>query len=75
MTMNTANLTPDQQAAAIVAFAKANPETAREIFNGIIAQESDADRRAALELFREYTCNPAFAAALSQYVWELNAKA
>lgn len=37
---------------------------ARQVFDDIIDQQVDPDRRAALELGREYFCNPAFRAEL-----------
>lgn len=64
--------TNTNQASAIIAFAAAHPETARQIFDASIAAEGDAERRASLELLREYFTNPAFKSGLEDYVFSLN---
>lgn len=55
----------------IAAFAKSNPEAAREIFNQRIATETNADLVADLEIAREYFCNPEFRMAFSGHVYAL----
>ncbi len=52
----------------IAAFAKDNPTAARRIFDARIATETNADRRAELELAREYHCDAAFSALLAAEV-------
>lgn len=47
-------------------------EDIRAIFNSMIEAEQNADKKANLELCREYYTNPEFKAALEQHVWELN---
>ena len=42
---------------------------AREIFNAAIANETDADRIAKVELLREYFTNPEFRAAMADEVY------
>ncbi len=46
-------------------------EQARRIFDAAIARATDADKRARLELAREFFTNPAFAKALSDYTYEV----
>jgi hypothetical protein len=45
-------------------------QAAREVFNQVIAKQSDADTIARLELCREYFTNPQFAKALADHLWE-----
>ncbi len=45
-------------------------QAAREIFNQVIAKQTDADKIANLELCREYFTNPAFRKALENHLWE-----
>lgn len=45
-------------------------EQAREVFNQVIANQTDADKIANLEICREYFTNPAFAKALADHLWE-----
>jgi len=45
-------------------------QAAREVFNQVIANQTDADKIAKLELAREYLTNPAFRAALENHLWE-----
>jgi hypothetical protein len=45
-------------------------EAAREVFNQVIANQTDADTIARIELCREYFTNPAFAKALALHLWE-----
>ena len=52
----------------IAEFAKSNPEAAREIFNAAIANVSDPDQIAKMELCREYFCNADFQSALHDYI-------
>jgi len=47
-----------------------NTEQAREHFNDAIARQTDPDRRARLELAREYFCNPEFRRALEDHLWQ-----
>lgn len=47
-------------------------EAAREIFNQVIANQTDADKIANLEICREYFTNPNFRKALEDHVWESN---
>jgi hypothetical protein len=47
-------------------------EQAREIFNQSIANETDADRIATVELLREYFTNPEFRAAMQNEVARIN---
>ncbi len=46
--------------------------TNTEIFNKMIELESDSDKKAKLEICREYFTNPEFKAALEQMTWEIN---
>jgi hypothetical protein len=41
---------------------------ARRVFNAALAGITDPDRRAKIEVAREYFCNPAFRAALKQFL-------
>jgi len=52
---------------AILAFAAANPSEARAIFDAAYAAETDPDKRANIELLREYACNPEFKKGLEDY--------
>ena len=45
---------------------------AREIFNAAIANETDADRIAKVEMLREYFCNPAFRESMADEVARIN---
>ena len=45
-------------------------QQAREVFDEVIGQAADPDRRAGLEVAREYFTNAAFRAALEQASWE-----
>lgn len=45
---------------------------AREIFNKALANETNADRIAKVELLREYFTNPAFRAAMEEEVARIN---
>jgi protoheme ferro-lyase len=47
-------------------------EQAREVFNAMIASTADADKKANLELVREYLTNAAFRKAMSDKVREIN---
>ena len=47
-------------------------EQAREIFDAAIANETDGDRIAKVELMREYFCNDTFRIALQNYVAQIN---
>lgn len=47
-------------------------QEARKIFNQAIAQHTDKDAIAHLELCREYFTNPKFRKALEWHTWELN---
>lgn len=47
-------------------------EQAKEIFNQVIARETNPDKVANLEICREYFTNPNFRKALEQYVWDIN---
>lgn len=49
-----------------------NNQEARRIFDQAIANETDQDRIARVELLREYFTNPEFRAALLDHVAELN---
>lgn len=49
-----------------------NDDDARKVFDAMIAQTADPDRRAELELCREYFCNPAFRAAFADHVFTTN---
>lgn len=44
----------------------------REMFNQVIATQTDPDKIAKLELCREYFCNPEFKAWLQDFVWAAN---
>ena len=44
-------------------------EQAREIFNKAIANETDADRIAKIEICREYFTNTKFREALQDHLW------
>lgn len=44
----------------------------RRMFTQAMEQSADPDRRAELELLREYFANPDFRARLNDYVWEVN---
>lgn len=44
----------------------------RSMFDDAIARTDDPDRKATLELCREYFCNPDFRAAFEQHVFDLN---
>lgn len=44
----------------------------REIFNKVIAGQTDPDRVANLEIVREYFTNPDFKRALEDFVWQVN---
>jgi len=43
---------------------------AREVFNQVIAQATDADTIARLELSREYFTNPEFRAKLEEFMFQ-----
>lgn len=45
----------------------------RRVFNEAIASEPTADRRAKLELLREYCVNPSFRRRLADFVAHVNA--
>ena len=45
---------------------------ARQVFDNIIATETDLGKIALLELLREYYTNSEFRAALHDYVWMVN---
>jgi hypothetical protein len=45
------------------------PEVARAIFDAAYAAEPDPDKRARLELLREYFCNPDFRRGLHDFAW------
>lgn len=45
---------------------------ARVVFNKMIALETDADRRAELELLREYFTNPPFRKAFHDEIARIN---
>jgi hypothetical protein len=45
-------------------------QAAREVFNQVIANLTDADQIAKIELAREYFTNPTFAKALADHLWE-----
>jgi hypothetical protein len=47
-----------------------NSNEAREVFNSAIANTSDQDEKAKLELAREYFTNPSFRKALAEAVWQ-----
>ena len=49
-----------------------NANEAREIFDAMVAKTTDPDRRAELELCREYFCNREFRAAFSDLVFTTN---
>lgn len=44
-------------------------EQIKEIFNTVIAEQTDADTIANLEICREYFTNPEFKSALEEYSW------
>lgn len=48
-------------------------QQAREIFNAAIANETDADRIAKVELLREFFTNDTFRKQFSEYVFNLSA--
>ena len=45
---------------------------ARKILNSAIANETNADKVAKLEVVREYLTNPDFRKKLEDYVWNIN---
>lgn len=45
-------------------------QAAREVFNQVLATQTDADKIAKLELAREYFTNPDFRKALENHLWE-----
>lgn len=45
---------------------------ARQLFDAVAADTTDANARAGIELAREYFTNPTFRKALEQHVWDLN---
>lgn len=47
-------------------------DQAREVFAAALANETDADRIAKVELCREYFCNAEFRQALSDEVYRLS---
>ena len=47
-------------------------EEARNVFNQVISQTTDADEIAKLELLREYFTNADFRSAMHDMVWEVN---
>lgn len=49
-----------------------NQTEARKIFNAIIAETTDREQRAKVELLREYFCNTEFRAAMLDEVWKMN---
>lgn len=57
---------------SIMQFAATNPEEARRVFNQRIANETDADRIADLEIAREYCCNPEFKSFLESATASIN---
>jgi hypothetical protein len=44
-------------------------QEARAIFDNARAAEQDPDRRAEIELLREYFCNPQFRRDLADHLW------
>jgi hypothetical protein len=47
-------------------------QQAKEVFNQVIATQTDADKIAKIELAREYFTNPTFRKALEDHVWQIN---
>jgi hypothetical protein len=47
-------------------------EAAREVFNQVISNLTDADQIARIELAREYFTNPTFAKVLADHVLQIN---
>lgn len=45
-------------------------QEAREVFNQVIATQTNADKIADLEICREYFTNPTFRKALENHLWE-----
>jgi hypothetical protein len=45
-------------------------QQAREVFNQAIANTTDGDAIARIELAREYFTNPSFRKALEDHLWE-----
>ena len=45
-------------------------QAAREVFNHVIANQTDSDKIANLELCREYFTNQTFRKALENHLWE-----
>ena len=47
-------------------------EAAKQVFNQVLATQTDADKIAKIELAREFFTNPAFRKSLEDHVWQLN---
>lgn len=47
-------------------------EAAREVFNQVIANQTDTDTIARIEIVREYFTNADFRKAMEDMVWERN---
>jgi Mg2+ and Co2+ transporter CorA len=49
-----------------------NTNKARKIFDAMIAETTNGEQRAKIELLREYLCNTEFRIALHDEVWKIN---
>lgn len=57
----------------ILAFCKANPAKGRELLTVAYERETDPDRKAEIDLLREYACNAAFRSALEEHLYQEHA--
>ena len=65
-------MTPKNLPALIAAFARANPEAARAIFERAIASAATLGQADDLRLQCEFHCNPAFRKALETHTASVN---
>lgn len=56
----------------ILEFCAAHPEEGRRLLDAHIERVRDPERRAELEVLRDWACNPEFRRALADHVYAIN---